>query len=164
MISKREKLKKIRKSIGSQIKDSRMRQRLQTEIKRAEYIDELIDSKKHVQKQAEKKNVRNLKFQFFGEEFTTRKDLIYVTYEISEETKEKSSNVVAYLKKLMNSNGLSEFFDLSKIRVMNKTEEIGDTLKIGIFRNNHGFDSINSDPIDPVGTDPDDDEGGGGGF
>jgi len=164
MASKSEKFRKIRKSIKNQIDDVKTRERLTTELERAEYIDELISVKRKFLDQAKEKGVENAEFQFYGQPGTSKKDIVFITYTITNTTQGKTENVVLFLKKLMAAEGAADYFDMSTLRVIGENGEPGETVKISIFRNNHDFDTISSDPIDPVATGGDDDEGDEDGF
>lgn len=154
---------RIRKDIQRQVKDDRLRKKAQTEIDRAEYIEELKDFRGKLVTETTKKKIKDVVFRFFGQTYTSLKDLIYIRYTVTEEIHDKEENFEEFLKKLLLNTNLSSYFDPNSIKITNEEAEVGDQVHYMILRQNHKWEKMKSDPIDVVGTGEDEDDGGGGG-
>jgi hypothetical protein len=160
---KKKEFRRIRKSIQRQVKDDRQKKKAETEIDRAEYIDEIQSFRDEFHKEAIEKGVKDVMVRYFGAKYTSLKDIVYIRYTITDKTFEKTENVLTYIRKLMNKTGLSNYFDPNALKVTNENGEKGEHVHIMILRQDHKWEQLESDPIDVIGME-DEEEGDDMGF
>ena len=161
-----EKLRDLQNQVDDQLDGERERNLIKTQLKREEYKDEIRLFISEFTNQAEKNNIKNFDISFLGGQYTTRRDVIHLSWVITDVTEGKIDIVMDYCRLLMHETGLAEYFDVNSIFVNDNDGTIGQTVTVIVYRTDHEW--IDVDPIDIVGK-PDtdegeDDPGGGGGW
>lgn len=117
--------------------------------------------------EADDKNVKDFEVRLYGDQNTAKRDILYVSYTVTDRTSGKYERVEEYLRKLLAATRLSDYFSADARSNVHREEikEEGEKVEIMFLRHNHTHIDLKKDPVDPIARDaPDEDNGGGGRF
>lgn len=143
------------------------KQAVRAHAKRMNYAKSFRDFRKEVLEDFEEEDLKRPAVELLGEELDPKKDLIYVTYVIDEDTVDKMETILDFVIDAFHKHGLGEHFRVKPEGALPKAEEEdhlfneGDVVSWIWPRRNHEYPEFDQDMVDFF--EPEEEEEGGGG-
>lgn len=149
--------------------DKKMRkQAVRAHSTRMEYSESFQKFRKEIMEDFKEEDLRRPAVELLGEELGPKKDLIYVTYVIDDDSVHQMDKILDFIVDAFHKHGLGEHFRPRPEGAVPKTQEEdhlhneGDIVNWIWPRKNHEYPQFDEDLIDFF--EPEEDEDGGGGF